>query len=414
MKDGEYMANAISFYDTNALLELQTKILESNFVLSSVSLYELEHIKVSKNKDDEIKYRARKVIRILDDNQDKYTTVIPTTKTYKILDKFKVDSTPDNLIMACAYDFGQKNKIVFKSNDVCCKVIAKNIFGLEVSGVSVKNEEEYTGFKEVIMNDTEMAVFYSDLNKNKYNLLTNEYLIIKNSKGEIVDSRKWDGLEYVTLSHRQINSDFSGKIKPRNEHQILAFDLLQNKNETIKVITGKFGTGKDFLMISHALELIKQGKFEKILWVRNTIEVKNTKSIGFLPGSMTEKLLPFAMIMADHLGGKEGLDMYISQGKIEVEHLGFIRGRDYKNTIIMCSESENMTKEHVQLLIGRIGEGSSLWLNGDYKQTDSGIFESNNGLIETVNKLKGHEKFGFVKLQKTERSETAAMADLLD
>ena len=80
----------------------------------------------------------------------------------------------------------------------------------------------------------------------------------------------------------------------------------------------------------------------------------------------------------------------------------------------MCSEAENMTKEHIQLLIGRVGDGSALWINGDFKQCDGEVFRNNSGLITAVDKLKGHPRFGYVKLQKTERSETAAMADLLD
>lgn len=80
----------------------------------------------------------------------------------------------------------------------------------------------------------------------------------------------------------------------------------------------------------------------------------------------------------------------------------------------MCSEAENLTKEHVQLLIGRVGEGSNLWLDGDFKQTDSKVFEENNGLNIAIEKLKGHQLFGYVHLEKSERSETAALADLLD
>ena len=151
---------SLKFYDTCALLELQNKILESDFVLSSVSLYELEHIKVSKNKDEETKYKARKVIRILDENQDKFTTVIPTEKTYKILDKFKIKDSPDNLIIACAYEYNQKNKIIFKSCDICCRVIASEVFGLKVKNAKDTDEVDYTGFKEIAMNETEMASFY--------------------------------------------------------------------------------------------------------------------------------------------------------------------------------------------------------------------------------------------------------------
>ena len=73
-----------------------------------------------------------------------------------------------------------------------------------------------------------------------------------------------------------------------------------------------------------------------------------------------------------------------------------------------------MTKEHVQLLIGRVGENSALWLNGDQRQVDKQVFENNNGLMTAIRKLSGHELFAHVHLEKTERSATAAMADLLD
>ena len=171
---------------------------------------------------------------------------------------------------------------------------------------------------------------------------------------------------------------------------------------------------KDFLMSAAAVDLIKNQKFDKIVYVRNNIEVKNSKPIGFLPGSSDNKLLPFAMPLAENLGGVDALELMMDQGLVEVTHLGFIRGRNIRNAIILCSEAENMTKEHIQLLIGRVGEGSTLWLNGDFKQCDGKVFEDNNGLLRAVDKLKGHRRFGYVKLIKTERSETAAMADLLD
>ena len=190
--------------------------------------------------------------------------------------------------------------------------------------------------------------------------------------------------------------------------------MLQNKEQTINVLSGKFGSGKDYIMIANALKLIEEGKFEKLLYIRNAIGVKDASEIGFLPGSKLEKLLPHAMPLADHLGGQTGLELQMMQGTIEIEHLAYMRGRDIKNTIIYVSEAENLTKEHVQLLIGRVGDGSSLWMNGDFKQTDSALFRMNNGLLSVVQKLVGHDKFGYVQLQKTERSETAAMADLLD
>ena len=108
------------------------------------------------------------------------------------------------------------------------------------------------------------------------------------------------------------------------------------------------------------------------------------------------------------------MEYWINNGQVEVAHLGFIRGRDYKNAIIMVSEAENLTKEHVQLLLGRVGEGSMLWLDGDLKQTDEAVFENNSGMRKAIQCLAGNPHFGYVYLNKTERSETAQLADMLD
>lgn len=276
-------------------------------------------------------------------------------------------------------------------------------------------EIKYKGFIEHhFESEEDMADFYEHLDNNKLNLLNNQYAILYSPDDILIDKIKWNGEKNVSISSRIVNNDYTGKVKPRNIQQELAFDLLQNDNITIKALTGGFGTGKDFVMISNAIEMLKKNKYDCLVWVRNNVEVYNTNPIGFLPDGMKEKLLPFALPLADHLGGISGLEYFVNQGKIEIQHLGFIRGRDIKNSIIYCSEAENMTKEHIQLLIGRVGEGSALWLNGDFKQVDGQVFRQNNGLNVLIEKLKGHKRFGTVQLIKTERSETAALADLLD
>jgi predicted ribonuclease YlaK len=406
------------FLDTNALLNLQKAAFKESFVISQKTLEEIENIKTSSHKDNEVKCKARQVSRLLDEHFGEYEVILNNAEIKKIVSDFSLDETPDNIILASAYKYNTSSPIIVCTDDINCKFISRNIFGLTTKGANeinlIKNIEEYTGYKDITFSDEEMSDFYLHLNENTYNSLLNEYLIIRKSDGEIVDYRKWNGTEYVVASYKQINSHFMGKIKPRNPQQVLAFNMLQDKEETIKVISGKFGTGKDLIMIANALKLIDEGKFDKLLYVRNAIGVKDANDIGFLPGSKLEKLMPYAMPLADHLGGETGLEMQMMAGKIEIEHLGFIRGRDIKNTIIYVSEAENLTKEHVQLLIGRVGENSSLWMNGDFKQTDSTLFRMNNGLLSTVQKLAGHKRFGFVQLEKTERSETAAMADLLD
>ena len=272
----------------------------------------------------------------------------------------------------------------------------------------------YKGYIEIHENDEKYSTLYNDTSFNTYDCLTNQYILVKNDEGNLVDRLRWSGNKYEHLSYKQINNSYIGKIRPLNPQQELSFDLLQNKEITVKVLTGRFGSGKTYLMVAHALQLISDGKFDKIIWVRNNQEVKDTRAIGALPGEAFDKLLPFAMPLADHCGGRDGLEYLIKQDKVNIEHLGWIRGRSFENAIVMCSEAENLTRQHAQLLLGRIGKGSNLWLDGDVKQTDSKIFEDNNGLNATITHLKGHRLFGYVNLEKSERSETAALADLLD
>lgn len=273
----------------------------------------------------------------------------------------------------------------------------------------------YQGFIDVVPeSDEEHARIYERPQENIYNCPTNGYVIVHNKDSSVVDKLKWTGTEYKSLSYKQLSNDYSGKIKPRNVHQELAFDMLQDKRSTVKALLGPFGAGKGYLMIATALQLIRNGQFDRIVFVRNNIEVKDSKPIGYLPGTGDEKLLPFAMPFADHVGGVDGIEYLRRSGQLEITHLGWLRGRDIKRSILYVTEAGNLTKEHVQLLLGRVGEGSNLWLDGDLKQVDMAVFESNSGMSTAINRLTGNPLFGYVHLQKTERSETAALADLLD
>lgn len=191
-------------------------------------------------------------------------------------------------------------------------------------------------------------------------------------------------------------------------------DLLLRKDIPVKLITGKFGSGKSLLCITAALQAVQRGEFEKIIFVRNNVQVKDTDALGALPGSVMEKTLPYVMPFADHCGGVEGVQMLIEQGKLEVIPLGFLRGRSIRNAILYSMESENLTKEHIQLIMGRIDEGSQLWMDGDLKQRDRQIFEKSAGLELMVERLKGNPLFGYVHLIKSERSKVAQLCDLMD
>lgn len=167
------------------------------------------------------------------------------------------------------------------------------------------------------------------------------------------------------------------------------------------------------ILVNAALEALKQDRFEKIVWIRNNVDVKNTKELGALPGTALEKLFPFLGPFRDHAGDNGTLTM-LTKGTLVVEPLQYLRGRNFENTLIMCSEAENLTKEHIQLIIARAAQGSEVWFDADNRQRDSAAFEKSLGIETLIERLAGNEKFGYVHLVKSERSETAALADLLN
>lgn len=448
----------MKFYDTSALLDFPPDtLLAEPFLIADITLYELEDIKTSGKKDEATKAKARTVTRLLAEHPAAYTVVsIDYHQLFSILNDVPVKDNNDGTIMAAArwylneliekkedaekiqtrtgvFEKSAADELVakttadvdsfcFVTSDLSCFNLAQRVMKLpcELSLDSCGAHNDYTGWTEVALEDSgeeALAMAYSkDVEqKNLFDTPTNGYVLIPNADADgNTAGLRWDGSRYVPIKYKNLNTAYSGKIKPLNNQQKLAFDLLQNDDITIKLLLGVYGSGKDFLMVNHAVDLIEKGKYDKIVWVRNNIEVKDTKEIGFLPGSMLEKVYPFAAILADCLGGEVALERAITDGWVEIQPLGFIRGRSFNRSIIYCSEAENLTKQHIQLLIGRVGEGSTLWINGDLRQIDDVAFERNNGIQKLIDNLTGNERFGTVYLPITERSETARLADLLD
>ena len=275
--------------------------------------------------------------------------------------------------------------------------------------------EKY-GCIEIELSEEKLAAFYNNkqLYVELFNLKENQYLLIKDLTGEVVDKYCYQNGELRQVMFVKLGGTFTGTIKPRNPEQVCLFDMLKDKTSKVKLVTGRFGSGKTLAMVYAALELIEKGKFDRIVWVRNNVAVKDAPEIGFLPGDDFAKLKPFLGPFLDHAGGEEGVKKLIDEDKLWVIPLGHLRGRSLKNCILLCSECENFTKEHLQLLMGRIDEGSQLWLDGDLKQRDKLIFEKSAGIEKMVSRLTGKKLFAYVHLKKAERSEVAALADELD
>lgn len=280
----------------------------------------------------------------------------------------------------------------------------------------MNNEKEvsnYLGWKVWNPTDAELAELYVEKEpKEPFPLLENEYLLIY-VDGKLIDSYCKEGDHLRRFKHNTIKIKDKETIVPKNDEQKCAFDLMKNDNITVKLLTGTWGSGKTFILVSAALEALKAHKFKKIVWIRNNVDVKDTKDLGALPGEVNDKLKPFLGPFIDHCGEKE-VERMIEDGLLTVEPLQSLRGRNFEDTLIMCSEAENLTKEHIQLIIARAAENSAVWLDCDLRQRDKVAFEKSKGIETMIDRLKGNKLFGYVHLVKTERSATARLADLLN
>mgnify|MGYP002584791534 FL=1 len=272
---------------------------------------------------------------------------------------------------------------------------------------------QYLGYEEFHFNEQQMADFYSGIKVPR--LFDNQYAIIMNEKDEVVDKLYYKNNKFVPIHWKPIDNLYHGMVKPRNLEQELAFDMLQRKNITTKILTGTYGSFKTGAMVVHALDEVMRGNYRKLIWVRNNFNVAGSNDVGYLAGTLQEKLWPWAGPLMDHCGGEYGLQTLINQDKIEIVHIGFLRGRSIDDSILLCSEAQNLTISMVALLLGRIGMNSQLWLEGDvHGQQDSKIFMKSRGVETAIDVLKGNSLFGYVHLRKTERSETAQLANLFE
>lgn len=272
------------------------------------------------------------------------------------------------------------------------------------------------GYREITLTDEEMSTFYSSPKDfcTQFQLKQNEYLLIKNSGGTIVDKFCFQNNFLRDIKFPIIENKFCGTIKPKNPYQYLAIDLLQDEAVPVKVIRGVYGSGKDHLMFNEALSLIEKGSYNKIIYIRPNVTVANVPEIGYLKGDIEDKLNWTLGPLVDKVGGQDNITRLINNEQLEMAPLLYIRGRSFDNSIIYVSEGQNMTVEIVKLLISRVGANSTLWINGDTHQTDKRVYAEDNGITKMIEKLAGNEYFGYVYLPITERGPIANLANLLD
>lgn len=409
----------VKFYDTSSLLKKVDTLFETGerFAVSSVTLDELENIKTSSNKDADIKYSARKLLREMDAHINDFDIVLFEDRMLKPAIKLNLSITNDIKILTCAINYAKKNavEIEFVTNDLILKVLAKMFF--KVTSVDEDEQDDYTGYLDLRLSDDEMNDLYSNPNTNIFNLKVNQYLIVRNEANEIVDRLVWTGETYRNLQFNNFNSKWFGEVKPLrgDVYQQLAFDSLANNK--ITMIKGPAGTGKTYIALGYLIHKLEKGKIDKIIIFCNTVATKNSAKLGFYPGTRDEKLLDSQIgnLLSSKLGGRIEVERMIAEEKIILLPLSDIRGYDTSGMCagIYISEAQNLDISLMKLALQRIGEDSICIIDGDCKtQVDDINFAgANNGMRRASKVFRDTDVYGEVELKNIHRSKIARIAE---
>lgn len=412
----------IKFYDTNSLLVKSNALFDDNepFVISSITLEELESIKNSSTKDLDIKYKARKLLHSLNENIGKYDIHIYKESMLNPIKEKDLSISNDMKILATAIDYNNNIKtdeVIFVTNDLSLKMIANLFFGDGMIQSAEEENDEYPGYLDCVLTNEKMEQFYSDLTSNTLNANINQYVIIRNQDNEIVDKRVWTGEDYRIISYDTFDSRQFGKIKPIDvQQQLVADSFCHNK---LTMIKGKAGSGKTVLALSFLFNQLEKNKIDRIIIFCNTVAAKNAARLGFYPGSRVEKLLDSQIgnLLISKLGSRIEVERLIDEEKIILLPMSDIRGYDTTGMRagIYISEAQNLDISLMKLALSRIGEDSICIIDGDEKtQVDDIAFAgANNGMRRLSKIFRNHNIYGEIELQQVHRSRIAELADLL-
>jgi len=432
--------------DTNVLLYDKEAIHSfpgNDVIIPIVVLDELDRFK---DKSGVIGESARYVNRFLDDLRDegdlsKGIHLEKNDQTIRVeihgfdnIPDFLDKDCADNQIISCALHTQNKfpeSKTIVVTKDINFRVKCDAV-GLEAEDyyrdrILESDDEMYKGYLDIEVDDREIIdMLYednmtsteaSDLCERVNSFIDrkfyeNEFLCIKCDKSSYLGIYK-KGVIAKIKNEKDFKTSFSFSAK--NREQLYALNALLDPNISLVTITGLAGSGKTFITLMTAISGLNDRKYDRIVITRNVQPVG--KDIGFLPGDLKEKMLPWMSPIMDnfrHAFKDKDLsyfEMLLEKGTIEIAPLSYMRGRTFSNTFLIFDEAQNATIHEIKTVVTRIGENSKIVMLGDTDQIDTPYIDSlSNGLTIVAEKFKNEHVAAHVKLKKGERSYLSAIA----
>ena len=427
--------------DTNVLLHDPNSLLSfvDNHVLIPIEV--IEEIDRFKRESSELGQNARTVSRMLDgfrgDGSLSEGVKLPNGGKLKIAfyknghsgngDGAFNGNTVDNRMLSLAASIQKtqpKNPTILVSKDINLRIKA-DALGLQAEDYETDRvfiTDLYTGMMEMAVSTAKMTEFRAknelalDSGKkycpNEYCTLTDE----SNTKKAALTKVDATGTKLIPII--DCREGIWG-IKPRNREQHFALDALLDDRIKLVTLMGKAGTGKTLLAMAAGLKrVVNDREFRRLVVARPTISMG--KELGFLPGSLEEKLAPWMQPIHDALEMLSDLNMghdhrrsgdLMRSGAIVVEALSYIRGRSIANQFMIIDEAQNLTPLEVKTIVTRVGSGTKIIFTGDPYQIDNPYVDSSsNGFNYVVSKFRDQAIAAHIELQKGERSELAELA----
>lgn len=426
--------------DTNVLLhdpDAIGKFKDNDVVVPLVVLEELDSMK---RLSDELGKNARHIMRYIDGlkqrkNGNLYTgmpiengTVVRVHLDTKNGDKRASFPLPldriSNRILYAAFQVKESGQnVVFVSKDFVLRIKAESI-GIEAEdyeNLKFSYDKLYKGYRKLEVPKRDIDAFFKDgfLPTDIQDFKPNEYCMLvspEQSSAICKYNRTTKRLEPLL----KIARDIWG-IYPLNLEQKCALDLLLRDDIKLVSLVGQAGTGKTMMALAAGLKKVfDEGVYSRILVSRPIIPLG--KDIGYLPGSKEEKLFHWMQPIYDNLeylcqstsgkgNGEETQKWIMESKKIEMEAVTYIRGRTLPKMYMIIDEAQNLTPHEVKTIISRAGQGTKVILTGDPTQIDNPYLDKDsNALTFTVGKFQQYPIYGHVFLERTERSELAAIA----
>ena len=437
------MAKKSFLLDTSVYLTDANSIYSYGFNDIIIPLKVLEEIDKHKKRQDGVGANARRIIRIFDGlrergNLNKGVRIrkgkgMAYAKTFDPADlPLSFDPMdPDNQIIGTALTEIKSNasrKLVVVSRDinmrVKCDAVGLNSDDYAIHQAIKGRDRLYTGLSTHLVDEQVIDRFYEGkesitIEKPDGTFCLNQFImLVSNSNEKKTALARFQG--YANPLKKMVNyRNGIWGVKARNKEQVFALELLMDPDIPIVSLIGKAGSGKTLLAVAAGLEQVmeqnsKEAGYKRLI-ISRPIQPMG-RDLGFLPGTLEEKMAPWLAPIQDNLqflmgSDKATLNMYVENGTIEVEALTYIRGRSIANAYIIIDEAQNLTVHEMKTILTRVGEGTKIILTGDIEQIDNVyVDETTNGLTYAIERLKAYSLTGHVTLKQGERSKVADLA----